>query len=87
MQRTVGRITEEEKIEIRNLNNHRMGLEELIPILDADSEIYKTAVSDLEKTVCLYREWWISHAEKYKWERGRGEWIAIFNTNEIVIEE
>lgn len=87
MLKRVGKITEEEKIEIRELNNHKMSLEELIPILDTDSEIYKIAVSDREKTIQSYREWWIKHAEKYKWERGKGEWIAIYKTNEIVIEE
>lgn len=87
MKKVVGKITEKEKIEIRNIYNHKVGLEELLPILDKTSEIYKTAVSDLENTSLSYHNWWKKYADKYKWERGSGEWIVVFKTNEILIEE
>lgn len=86
MQIVVGKITEEEKVNIRSLNNHKVGLEELLLILPSDSTLYSVAKEDLEATVQKYREWWKVHSEKYKWERGQGEWIVLFRTNEIVIE-
>lgn len=87
MLKVVGKITEFEKAEIRNLNNHKIGLEELIPILDINSDLYKTAILDLDKTAEAYTNWWKCHAEKYRWERGQREWIVLFKTNEIVIEK
>lgn len=87
MLKVVGKISEQEKIEIRNLNNHKIGLEELIPILDKNSMLYKRALADLENTAKLYTNWWKRHAEKYQWERGKREWIVLFKSNEIVIEQ
>jgi len=87
MRKVVGMITEQEKVEIRNLYNHKTGLEELIPILDKNSDTYRKAVSDLKGTIQEYTSWWRTYAEKYHWEKGKKEWTVIFKTNEIVIEE
>ncbi|MBQ8452747.1 MAG: CXXX repeat peptide modification system protein [Prevotella sp.] len=86
MKKVVGRVTEEEKRAIMNIYSHINSLEELLLILPHDSNLYKQANEDLTRTRGRYQEWWNVHSEKYKWERKKGDWSILFETNEITIE-
>ena len=82
----VGKVTEEEKLIIKKINNHRIALEELLLVLPKDDELYGKANKDLESTMNQYQEWWNQHYTKYGWEKGISDWRIIFETNEIIIE-
>lgn len=83
----VGKVTEEEKLIIKKINNHRIALEELLLVLTSDDELYNKAKNDLESTMIQYQEWWNQHYIKYSWEKGISDWKILFDTNEIIIEE
>lgn len=86
MNKVVGKVTEEEKRSIMEINNHKNSLEELLIILPSDGELYKQASADFAETQKKYLEWWNVHYQKYQWEKGKGDWTIIFESNEIVIE-
>ena len=86
MNKVVGTVTEEEKRAIMEINNHKSALEELLLVLPQNSSLYKEASDDLAQTKEKYLEWWDSHYQKYKWEKGKGDWRIIFESNEIIIE-
>jgi len=86
MKKVVGQVTENEKKSIQKINNHKNSLEELLQILSENSNLYRQALSDLNKTKQMYQEWWDTHYAKYQWEKGEREWSIIFDTNEIVID-
>lgn len=86
MKKVVGKVTEEEKAVIKELNAHRNSLEELLLILPKDDELYKIAINDMDETTKKYKEWWNQYYTKYQWEKGNGDWRILFDTNEIVIE-
>lgn len=86
MKKVVGKVTEEEKRSIMEINNHKNSLEELLIILPPDSELYKQAHADLAETRRNFLEWWNVHYQKYQWEKGKEDWRILFETNEIVIE-
>lgn len=86
MIKVVGKVTEEEKRVILDINSHKKSLEELLLILPRDSELYKQGSNDLIETQNRYLEWWNKHSQKYKWEKGKGDWRIWFESNEIIIE-
>lgn len=85
MNKTVGRVTEEERDEIKALFERRNGLHELAQILSADNdELYERLVKDIGKTTILFQDWWTRMAGKYSWESAdNGNWEIDFNTCEI----
>ena len=86
MNKVVGTVTEEEKRTIMEINNHKNALEELLLVLPPNTSLYKEASDDLDQTKEKYLGWWNSLYQKYKWEKGYGDWRIIFESNEIVIE-
>ena len=86
MKKVVGNVTEEEKLDILEINGHKNSLEELLLILPRASELYCRASNDLRETEVKYQKWWDDHYNKYHWEKGKGDWKIIFETNEIIIE-
>lgn len=89
MEKKIGQVTEEEKIEIRQLFERRNGLNELAKILTHDDiELYEKLVKDLGETSTKFQSWWDEKAQKYNWERTEnGSWSIDFNTNEIFLCE
>lgn len=85
--KVVGKVTEEEKLIIKRINNHKIALEELLLVIPKDDELYGKANKDLESTMIQYQEWWNLHYTKYCWRKGSGDWRIIFESNEIIIEE
>lgn len=83
----VGKVTEEEKNEIKAIFERKNGLSELIKILPADNEaLYEKLVMDMGVTSTRFQEWWDQKAAKYQWEnRPDGRWEIDFNTNDIYL--
>ena len=81
MKKEVGRVTEQERDEIKNLFERRNGLNELAKILTTDNqELYERLVKDLGETSSKFKEWWNSMGEKYQWESVlNGNWEIDFN--------
>lgn len=86
MKKIVGKVTEEEKLTIWEINGHKNALEELLPILPKESPLYVQASKDMNETLIKYQEWWNTQYKKYHWEKGEKNWKIIFDTNEIVLE-
>lgn len=86
MKKVVGKVTEEEKLAIWEINEHKNSLEELLLILSPNNPLYEIAVNDLDQTMRNYQNWWNSYYRKYQWEKGVGDWKVLFETNEIVID-
>lgn len=69
MKKEIGRVTTEERDEIKSLFVRRNGLSELAKILTAENiELYEKLVLDLGETGTRFQEWWDSMADKYRWE-------------------
>ena len=85
--KTVGHVTEEEKIEIQTLFERRNGLNELAKILSPDNvELYERLVKDLGETTTKFQQWWDNMSTKYQWEGAEnGNWEINFQTNEILL--
>ena len=88
MKKVIGKVTEAERDEIRNLFERRNGLNELIQILDVNNnELYEKVLSDLGETTTKFQAWWESKADFYAWESiPNGHWSIDFNTCEIYLE-
>lgn len=84
MKKVVGKVTDEEKSVIKEINDHRVSLEELLLVLPKDDEFYQIALDDMAETMKKYQQWWDDCYNKYQWEKGDGEWKIMFETNEII---
>lgn len=87
MKKLVGKVTEEEKIEIQSLFERRNGLNELAKIITIDNDVlYEKLVVDMGETTSKFQGWWDRMAQQYNWERAEnGNWEIDFNTNEIYL--
>lgn len=87
MNKIVGRVTEEERNEIRQLFERRNGLNELAKILTADNvELYERMVADLGETSTKFQNWWNVTSSKYGWKSAEnGHWEINFDTCEIFL--
>ena len=87
MKKLVGKVSPEEKAEIKALFERRNGLNELAKILTADNqELYEKLVKDMGETGTRFQQWWDRMAQKYNWESApNGNWEIDFNTNEIYL--
>ena len=86
MKKVIGKVTEEEKQQIKDINEHKNSLEELLLILPQECELYQKALDEMNNTMNAYQEWWSTHYNKYHWEKGNTNWTILFETNEIIIE-
>lgn len=86
MRKVVGKVTDEERLAIWEINCHKTALEELLLILPSYDALYEQACNDYKETLSQYQDWWNSSYEKYRWEKGQKDWKIIFSTNEIVID-
>lgn len=78
-------VTEQEKNQIKELFEHRNGLNELAKILTADnSDLYERLVKDFDETSTYFQKWWDTMSEKYQWEKVEvGSCEINFDTYEI----
>ncbi len=87
MNKTVGKVTEQERDEIQTLFERRNGLYELAKILTPDNkELYERLVKDLGETSTKFQAWWDRMATKYQWESAEGgNWEIDFDSCAIVL--
>ena len=90
----VGRVTEEERDEIRALHIRKTGLAELFNTLtkaDAQtlesSPLYDKLIADMGEVSVKFQRWWDTMSEKYKWESIPGKkWRIDFDTCDIHLD-
>lgn len=89
MKKLVGKVTEDERNEIRGLYGRKNGLNDIIKIVDADNDaIYQKIVADIADTTLKFQQWWNRMYEKYNWENVEGgNWEIDFETCEIYLVE
>lgn len=82
MNKEVGKVTPQERDEIKRLFERRMGLVELAKIVNAsDTELYDRLVTDLGDNSTKFQQWWDNMSEKYDWESSdEGNWEIDFQT-------
>ena len=87
MNKTVGKVTEQERDEIQTLFERRNGLNELAKILTPDNaELYERLVKDLGETSTKFQAWWDRMATQYEWESAEGgNWEIDFDSCAIVL--
>lgn len=82
MKKEVGKVTPQERDEIKRLFERRMGLVELAKIVNAsDTELYDRLVTALGDNSTKFQQWWDNMSEKYDWESSdEGNWEIDFQT-------
>jgi CXXX repeat modification system protein len=89
----VGKVTPEEKEEIKELFERKNGLIELTKSL-ADSNqksfikspLYEKLLKDMGETSTRFQKWWDDKSKKYKWKAKEGySWRIDFETCEIFL--
>ncbi len=87
MKKIVGRVTPEERNEIKQLFERRNGLNELAKIVTVDNvALYEKLVKDLGETSVKFQTWWNNMAVKYEWEGyDNASWEIDFETCEILL--
>lgn len=85
MKKIIGKVSEDEKNEIRTLFERRNGLSELAKIIDiSNDELYEKMVADMGMTESRFQDWWNRMSAKYFWEKAEdAQWEIDFNTCEI----
>lgn len=87
MRKEVGQVTEEEKLQVKQLFERRNGLSELAKVITADNdELYEKLVKDMGETTTKFQQWWDDMSQKYQWEsRPNGHWEIDFDSNVITL--
>lgn len=87
MYKNIGKVTEEERDQIKALFMRRNGLNELAKILTSENiELYERLTKDLGETTTRFQDWWDNMAAKYQWERNPdGHWEIDFTTCAITL--
>jgi CXXX repeat modification system protein len=92
--RAVGRVTPEERDEIQELFQRKVGLTALVTTLARmesttleSTPLYERVVRDMGETTLAYDGWWEKTAEKYRWTRERPDqkWHVDFATCEVLL--
>lgn len=86
MAEMVGKVTDQEKEELKELFERKVALENL-KILNLDELLSIRINKDLEKNQFLMQEWWQNYATKYNW-KGKGSdkhWELSFSSGEILL--
>lgn len=89
----VGTVSEEEKNEILNLFERKLGIEELAYTLESDllspdkkEGMQDKMISELGKVKLMLQDWWDKMYVKYQWKSIDGyRWNIDFQTCEIYI--
>jgi CXXX repeat modification system protein len=85
--KSVGKVSEEERDEIKTLFERKNGLNELFKTITEDnSYLYERLVMDMGRTSSQFQKWWDEKSVKYHWENVKGfHWEIDFNTCEIFL--
>lgn len=86
MAELVGKVTEQEKIELIELIEKKDALENL-KFLNLDKKTDEKVRTDLENIQPLIRKWWEDTSNKYHW-KGKGSnmhWEISFSTGEVYL--
>jgi len=88
----VGKVTEEERDEIRNLYSKKTSLESLFQSLLTtqvevkNTEMYDKLIKDYSDVMLSFQSWWPVHTSKYNWESAEGgNWTIDFDTCNVVL--
>ena len=87
IKKIVGKVTEEERDEIKLLFERKNGLTELFKIVNLkDTDIYEKLVKDMGETSTKFQSWWDNNSKKYNWEKKNDvNWEINFETCEIFL--
>ena len=91
----VGKVTPEEKEEIKELFERKNGLIELTKSLAdsnqksfAEGPLYNKLIKDMGETSTRFQKWWDDKSKKYKWTGKEGHsWQINFETCEIFLKK
>lgn len=85
MKKSIGHVTDTEKVEIKLLFERKNALYELAKIITEDNAfLYEMLVKDLGETSTKFQNWWDEMSNKYKWESQKdSHWEIDFTTGEI----
>ena len=82
----VGKVSVEERDEIRELNALRVALEELLLILTPGSDLHRNATEDLKSNMKAYDRWWSETAARYGWPREKdSSWTIDFESCKVYL--
>lgn len=85
MSEIVGKINDQESIEIQELNEKRLALESLERIIDFT--LTSKLQNDYEDVMEKFNSWWDTTSKKYGWKREDNKsWHINFNNNEVNLE-
>ena len=84
-----GKVSIEERDEIKFLFERKNGLSELFKIVDTSNEIlYEKMIKDMGETTSKFQNWWDRMGKKYKWKtKANGHWEIDFDTCEIILKD
>jgi CXXX repeat modification system protein len=92
LSRIVGKVTDEERKEIKALFYRKASLEELFKTLLTsqievkNNEIYEKLVKDYGDTTFAFQNWWTERSNQYTWEsKDGGNWTINFETGDIIL--
>lgn len=86
-----GKVTPDERDEIKNLFRRRLALVELstaiekVPLEQRDA-FYERVITDLGQTIAASSAWWETKSRAYQWPSGRN-WRVDFETCEVFVQE
>lgn len=88
MKKVVGKVTEEERNEIKSLFERKNGLVELAMVISPENQsMYEKLVMDLGETSVKFQKWWDDMFIKYQWEQSEEKkWEIDFSTCEIYLD-
>lgn len=84
-----GKVTEEERDQIRKLHMRKIALNDLFSTLskcnpETGADFYEKVVMDYGETVAAFQDWWENTAQKYGWpSKEGGSWKINFETCEV----
>jgi CXXX repeat modification system protein len=85
--KVIGKVTETERNEIKDLFERKASLSELFKMADVKNlNVYNTIVKDMGKTSYELQKWWDEKSKQYKWETEKGfSWEIDFDNCDIYL--
>jgi len=86
MKEIVGKVTIEERDEIKRLFGRKNALIDLLKSVEKGTTLYGNAMEDFIDTNEKFKNWWDVTAKKYGWKGiGTAHWEINFDTCEIFL--
>jgi len=87
MKQIVGKVTIQERDEIKSLFERKNGLLELFKIIDGTNDVlYHKLVVDIGETSTKFQKWWDEKGATYNWRQEEGaNWEINFDNCEIYL--